>query len=302
MKIDRLISILSVLLQKDKVTASYLSQKFEVSKRTILRDIENLNNAGIPIVTSQGSGGGISIMENYKLDKTLLSEKELQAVITGLKGLDSVSDSKKYQHLMNKLSVEKTEALTVDNNIIIDLSMWDKAHIADKIDVINYAAENNLLLSFKYFSPTGESIREIEPYRLVFQWSSWYVWGYCKSRNDYRMFKLNRMTNIKCINIKFKKRDIPEYKCDKLRHTRGNEEIIVRFDKSVKWRLIDEWGSNKFEEDENGNLVIKFTWADKEALLNWLLTFGDKGEILLPKNIREEFIERVKSILNKYDI
>lgn len=302
MKIDRLISILSVLLQKDKVTASYLSQKFEVSKRTILRDIDILNNAGIPIVTTQGNGGGISIMKNYKLDKTLLSSGDLQSIIAGLKGLDSVSGTNHYKQLMSKLSVDTTDALTINNNIIIDLSMWDKSNISDKIDKINFAIKNNFKLSFNYFSPYGESTREIEPYRLVFQWSSWYVWGYCCQKNDYRMFKLTRLTDLIITNKSFEKRNIPPYKCDKLRHTRGTDEITVHFDKSVKWRLIDEWGSNKFDEDENGNIILTFTWSDKHSLFNWLLTFADNVEIISPNEARNEFSEIIKKISSKYDI
>ena len=104
MKIDRLIGILSILLQRNKITTAELAGKFEVSRRTILRDIESLNRAGIPIVTSQGQGGGISIIENFKIDKTVLSSDEMQSIISGLRSLDSVSETKRYRQLMDKLS------------------------------------------------------------------------------------------------------------------------------------------------------------------------------------------------------
>lgn len=302
MKIDRLISILSVLLQKDKVTAAQLAQKFEVSRRTILRDIEDLNRAGIPIVTVQGTNGGISIMENYKTDKTLLSCSEMQAIITGLQGLDSVSGTSKYRQLMDKLSVETSTALNADNHIIIDLSMWDKSDIASKIELIKQAIEQKQIISFCYYSPKGKTVRKIEPYHLVFQWSSWYVWGYCIKRRDFRMFKLNRLNKLKNTGEKRGERVIPPYTCDKLRHTRGSAEAIVKFDKSVKWRLIDEWGTNNFEEDRSGNIIIKFTWSDKHSLFNWLLTFADCAEIVSPEDYRREFSEIVRKTLNKYDI
>ncbi len=302
MKIERLISILSILLQKDKTTTAELAEKFEVSRRTVLRDIDDLNKAGIPIVSSQGYDGGISIMENYKIDKTLLSTAEMKAILTGLQSLDSVSGTNQYRMLMDKLSVERTSAFKGDSNIIIDLSMWDKSAVSDKIEDIKLAMDSKVMIKFTYYSPNGTSSRLIEPYRLVFQWSSWYVWGYCTDRHDYRLFKLSRITDLKSTSIKFEERDIPEYTCDKLRHTRGNVEAVVRFDKSVKWRLIDEWGADNFEEDSDGNIIIRFTWADKESLFNWILTFADSAEFISPKSYREEFAARVRRISEKYDI
>ncbi len=136
MKIDRLVSIISILLQKEKVTTTYLAEKFEISKRTILRDIDSLNKAGIPIVTTQGNGGGVSIMDNYKLDKTLLSSNDLRSIIAGLKGLDSVSGTNQYRQLMEKLN-----AVDIDNQFIIDLSSWDKSAFANKIALIKSAME-----------------------------------------------------------------------------------------------------------------------------------------------------------------
>ena len=136
MKIDRLIGILSILLQKDKVTAAELAEKFEVSRRTIIRDIEDINMAGIPIATSQGNGGGISIMEGFRIDRTLLSSDEMKAIMTGLNSLDSISGSNRYKQLMNKLSADSDHLVNADNHIIIDLSMWDKSAVSEKIELI----------------------------------------------------------------------------------------------------------------------------------------------------------------------
>lgn len=301
MKIDRLISILSLLLQKDKVTTAELADKFEVSRRTILRDIDALNRAGIPVVSSKGYDGGISVIENYKLDRTLLSIEEMKAILAGLQSLDSVSNTKKYQRLMEKLYAEDSSKIMVENNLIIDLSMWDKSEVSYKIDIIKTAIDCRNFIEFTYYSPNGISERIIEPYKLVFQWSNWYVWGYCTEREDYRMFKLSRIEKLKTSEEKYTVRQIPEYTCDKLRHTRGSVEATVVFDKSVKWRLIDEWGHGGFQEDDNGNIVINFTWADKESLFNWILTFADAAEVISPLNFREEFVEKVKKIYKKYD-
>ena len=180
MKIDRLIGILSVLLQQEKTTAPELAERFEVSKRTINRDIEDLCKAGIPIVTKQGVNVGISIMENYKLDKTLFTQGEMQDILAGLRSLDSVNGTNRYGQLMEKLSVGSSDFMVGNQTVLIDLSSWYKDSLAPKIELIRAAIDKCRKLEFVYYSPKGESARCIEPYYLIFRWSSWYVWGWCK--------------------------------------------------------------------------------------------------------------------------
>ena len=301
LKIDRLIGILSILLQKDKVTTSQLAEKFEVSRRTILRDIDTLNLSGIPIISEQGQGGGISIMENYKIDRTLLSNDDMQAILSGLQSLDSVSGTNRYRQLMEKLSADDS-SVNVDNYIIIDLANWDRSTVSDKIEHIKTAIDQRKLISFRYFSPTGESIRKIEPYHIIFQWSSWYVWGYCTEREDLRLFKLTRMTELTVTDEVYEKRNIPKYVCDKLRHTRGEITVKVRFDKSIKWRIIDEFGADKLKYNENGDIIMDFTWSDKQTFFGYILGFADKAEILEPNEYREEFSGILKNISSHYEI
>ena len=302
MKIDRLVSILSVLLQKEKVTTPYLAEKFEVSKRTILRDIESLNKAGIPIVTLQGHGGGVSIMENYKLDKTLLSSRDLRSIIAGLKGLDSVSGSNQYRQLMEKLHVDSSAVSTSDNHFIINLSGWDKNAFADTIELINAAIEQKRRIIFRYFSPNGESERVLEPYHIIFQWSNWYVWGYCVERHDFRMFKMSRIAGLQMTDKPIEPREAPEYQQQNWWGKDSQVKATVRFDKSVKWRLIDEWGVDRLQYDEGGNIVISFTWSDLPSLFHFILSFGDKAEILEPVEYRKQFAEILKRLQIKYDI
>ncbi|MDE6599813.1 MAG: YafY family transcriptional regulator [Oscillospiraceae bacterium] len=300
MKIDRLIGILSILLQKDKVTAAELAEKFEVSRRTIVRDIEDLGKAGIPVAASQGRGGGISVMEGFKLDRTLLSEEDMKAILTGLQGLDSVSESSRYRRLMDKLDAENAVgAVGAGNSIIVDLSSWDKNAVSPKLETIKQAAEGNKKISFMYYSPERTERREIEPYRLVFQWASWYVWGFCTKRNDYRMFKLTRMTDL-TVGEKFAPREIPDYTCDKLRHTRGEIAVRVKFDSSVKWRLVDEFGAEYLTEDEDGSITLDFTWSDVPSFYSYIAGFRDAAEIIAPEEYRKEFSELLEKMLKKY--
>lgn len=149
MKLDRMIGILSILLQQEKATMPELAKKFEVSRRTINRDIESLCMAGIPLVTQQGAGGGVSIMEGYKIDKTLLSTSDMQAILAGLSSLDSVSGTNRYGQLMEKLSGGNSNLLVGDGHILINLSAWNKASLSPKIEAIHEAvlsAKNDFFL------------------------------------------------------------------------------------------------------------------------------------------------------------
>ena len=103
MKIDRLIGILSILLQEEKTTAPELAERFEVSRRTINRDIEDLCKAGIPIKTAQGTGGGISIMDGYRMDRTILSSKDMQMILAGLRSLDIARASRCFRRRENRI-------------------------------------------------------------------------------------------------------------------------------------------------------------------------------------------------------
>ena len=208
MKLDRMIGILSILLQKEKVTAPDLAAKFEVSRRTILRDIDALSMAGIPIVTEQGQNGGISIMQNYKIDKTLLSTSDMQAILAGLRSLDSVSGTRRYAQLMEKLSAGASNMLSGDDHILINLSSHYKETLSPKIELLHTAICTSQMVSFTYFSPKGESRRVMEPYYLIFQWAGWYVWGWCTMRRDFRLFKLNRMVALQT-GEHFEKRTAP---------------------------------------------------------------------------------------------
>lgn len=301
MKIDRLIGILSILLQKEIVTAPALAEHFEVSRRTISRDIDALCQAGIPIVTKQGVNGGISIMENFKIDRTLLTNSEMKDILAGLRSLDSVNGTNRYGQLMEKLSAGSSDFMTGNQSILIDLSSWYKDILAPKIELIRKAIDSRTLLEFRYYSPSGESFRKIEPYYLIFCWSSWYVWGWCRKKNDYRLFKLNRMDAL-TVNeaVKFKKRTIPYPDLSNERIFPGGLRVKALFDKECKWRLIEEFGSGCFEELQNGRLLFHADYTNKENLISWLLTFGEKAELLEPAFLRKELEETIRKMSALY--
>lgn len=301
MKIDRQLGILSILLQKEVVTAPYLAEHFEVSRRTINRDIEDLCKAGIPVVTRQGINGGISIIEKYKMDRTLLTSSEMQDILAGLRSLDSVNGTNRYGQLMEKLSAGSSDFMVGNQSVLIDLSSWYKASLAPKIELIRTAIDKTKELSFNYYSPKGESARCIEPYYLIFRWSSWYVWGWCKSREDFRLFKLNRMDKIQILEHMFVKRQVSVPDLSNERIFPGGISVKALFEPECKWRLIEEFGSESFKEQKNGKLLFQADYTDKENLITWLTSFRDKVELLEPKDVRAEIRESIERMRRKYD-
>ena len=300
MKIDRLIGILSILLQEEKTTAPELAEKFEVSRRTINRDIEDICKAGIPIRTAQGTGGGISIMDGYCIDRTILTSKDMQMILAGLRGLDSVSGKRYYGQLMEKIQTGSSEFISGRDSMLIDLSSWYKGSLAPKIEVIQNAIENRHIIQFMYYAPSGESNRRVEPYYLVFQWSSWYVWGWCLERKDYRLFKLNRMDCVVETDRGFLRRDVPMPDLSNEKIFPGGIKVKALFTPNMKWRLVEEFGPNCFTETDDGRLVFSADYTDMDNLVTWLMTFGAKVEVLEPEEVRDIIRRNAEEILKIY--
>ena len=298
MKADRLIGILSILLQEEKATAPELAEKFEVSRRTINRDIEDLCRAGIPIRTAQGTGGGISIMDGYRIDRTILTSKDMQMILAGLRSLDSISGSRYYSQLMEKLQSGSSTFISGRDSILIDLSSWYKPSLAPKIEVIQSAIEKRNHLEFRYYAPSGESTRAIEPYYLVFKWSSWYVWGWCTTREDFRLFKLNRMDSVTETNRRFDHRSVPLPDLSNETIFPGGISVKALFTPDMKWRLVEEFGPNCFSEASDGRLLFTADHTDMNDLVSWLLTFGAKAEVLEPAELRDR-IRHIAEALEK---
>lgn len=302
MKIDRQMGILSILLQKDTVTAPYLAEHFEVSRRTINRDIEDLCKAGIPIATRQGINGGISIMDKYKMDRTLLTETELQDVLAGLRSLESVNGSDRYGKLMEKLSVGSSDFMVGNQSVLIDLSSWYKDSLAPKIDLIRRSIDECKELLFTYYSPHGASSRCVEPYYLIFRWSSWYVWGWCKERADFRLFKLNRMEDTQASERVFEKRQAPLPDLSNERIFPGGIQVKILFEAECEWRLIEEFGKSSFQKRADGKLYFEADYTDMENLLSWLFTFGDKAVLLEPPEIQAQIVAIARNMQEKYSM
>ncbi|MBR4163329.1 MAG: YafY family transcriptional regulator [Solobacterium sp.] len=299
MKIDRLIGILSVLLQKDKVTAPELAEMFEVSKRTINRDIDALTIAGIPIITTQGVNGGIRIMDGYRIDRTILTSDDMQAILTGLRSLDTISRTNRYTQLMEKLSSGTSSILTADEHILINLAAWNKKAVSDKVEMIHHAIENKLTLHFHYVSPHTEGEREIEPYYLIFEWNNWYVWGWCKTREDFRLFKLRRMTDIQT-GDSFIPRSVPYPDLSGETVFPSKYQVKAVIQPEYKWKILEEYGPDSFKEQEDGTLLFTFGFTDTDQIKSWILSFGNGIELLEPEEVRKDLKDFGMDLYQKY--
>lgn len=300
MKLDRLLGILTVLLQNDRVTAPYLAQKFEVTRRTIGRDIDALCQAGIPIVTHQGGGGGISIAEGFKLDKSVLTIDELSGIITALKGLGSVSERSRIERTLDKLNSNGSAVVSLREPIVIDLASHYKLSLTPKIELIKQAILENRLIAFDYYYEKGKTRRRIEPYLIAFQWTSWYVFGYCLERRDWRMFKLARLWDFSLCDESYTPREIPPEKLDFNANFPDDKKLVALFDPSARYQLIEAYGPDCYTEAENGQLRLEIGYTNRDYMISWLLGFGVRANVVEPADMMEEIKQIAKNIFASY--
>lgn len=309
MKIDRLISILVILLRKEKVQAKELAEMFEVSVRTILRDIEALNLAGIPIVTYQGANGGIGIADGYRIDKSVLTNQEIAAIVTTLKGMSKTIPDTQYEVLIDKfkniLPTPQLEILNSKvNQFMIDLSPWGgNAYIKEKLSILRKAIESYKLIEFSYRDVNGKGTeRKAEPYSLVLKAQKWYLYGWCHIRQDFRFFKISRMKEIKVLDISFHPKEIvlDEILLDnKWKVPSDIVEIELVFDEMMA-NIVEEWFGENIVRTEEGKLLVKAIMPENDWLYGFILSFGATVEVKNPPHIRTIIAEISKSIYEKY--
>ncbi len=296
-----MLGILTILLQKDRVTAPELAERFEVSRRTIGRDIDAMCRAGIPLVTQQGSGGGISIVEGFKLDKSVLTADELASIIAALKGLGSVSEQSSIERVLDKFHAKSDAVVSMREPVVIDLASHGGDHHSEKIELIKSAVLSNRLIEFDYIYEKGESHRRIEPHFVVFQWTAWYVFGFCLDQSDFRLFKLQRLWNLQVCDETFSPRAVPPEKQDFEAWVTEDREhtLVALFDPSEKHRLIDAYGPYCYEETDTG-LRFEISFTKRDYILTWLLGFGDKVHVVEPRFIVDDLKTTAENIVSNY--
>ena len=299
MKDNRLFRILYYILEKGKVTASELAGKFEVSVRTIYRDIDSISSAGIPIYALQGKGGGIEIAEDFVLSKSLLSENEKQQIMSALQGLDNTA----IQH-ENELLTKLSALFKMKNTswIEVDFNNWQNNKMYEKtFNDIKSAILSKNIVSFTYFSSNEkETSRRVKPVRLLFKGQDWYLCALCLLRNDFRYFKLSRIKNLETHTEKFDD-NFEDVVLKKEMPYENTVHIKVKFDRKAAFRVYDEL-NGEITEDDEGNLYAEIEIPNDHNLFNYIFSFGDGAEVLEPKEIRMQIKEMINKMAGKYII
>ncbi|ELY8693609.1 YafY family transcriptional regulator [Listeria monocytogenes] len=309
MKVDRLMSIVLILLDKERISAQELADRFEVSLRTIYRDIDAIDLAGIPIRSTPGVGGGFEIMPHYKMDSKVFSTADLSAI---LMGLSSLSNMVRGDELINALAKIKSfipadrakEIELKANQIYIDLSQWTgNNNIQPHVEIIKVALQENKLLTFEYIAHQGnKTVRIVEPYQLVMKSSHWYLYGYCQNRNDFRLFRLSRMSGLKILEDTFTLRDFrkPQLEIEDIVAVM-QIDIKIRIHQSIIDRVLDYCSYENFYPDGEEHYIVSFPFIENEYHYDILLSFGDKCECLEPLHIREKMKRRIYDIVSIYE-
>lgn len=298
MEQSRLFKIVYHLLEKGKSTAPELAEKFEVSIRTIYRDLDAISAAGIPIYATQGKGGGIFIMQDFVLNKSILSEQEKEQILMALQGI-SVTEHNQTDELLMKLGGLFQSKVT--NWIEVDFSEWYKnTPNYDVFNLIKNAIFNQYIITFSYFAREGNySNRTVEPIKLIFKNKDWYLYGFCLLRNDFRFFKLTRIKELEISSDTFKRevKNIPEI--ETVIKSKNFIHAKLKFSPKVAFRVYDEFTDN-VSKDNQGNLYVNIDLPDNETLFSYILSFGDNVEILEPDYLRESMKEKLALMLENY--
>ncbi|MCL2564887.1 MAG: YafY family transcriptional regulator [Defluviitaleaceae bacterium] len=299
MQVNRLFEIIYLLLNKKRVTAKELAERFEVSTRTIYRDIDTISLAGIPIYTEKGKGGGISLLPDFVLNKSLLSDEEQNEILLALQGLSHIQSAENGQ-VLQKLSAifNKTAA----NWLEVDFSDWSFAN-GDIFNNFKTAILERRVCEFDYYSTYGEKThRKVEPVQLWFKAKAWYLKAFCLRRQDMRLFKLTRVRNLTVHDEVFHERDllgIPPSP-DPPRPQKQDVFLRLKIAPEMAYHVYGEYEWDVEEVCDDGSFIVSTKWLEDNWMYGVILSFGEYMEVLEPSHIREIIKEKGKKIWGKY--
>jgi predicted DNA-binding transcriptional regulator YafY len=300
MKLDRLLSIVVLLLGRDRMTAEALALRFEVTARTIYRDLDAINAAGIPVVAYPGPGGGYCIDPSYTIDRRLLGFDDLRAIVSALKGVNAAMEDRAIGSALEKIESlgprERSQEF-LEDRIAIDLFPWGSRDEEKRlVKVLESAVAERRLVEFSY-SSYGSKVerRSVEPMTLVFKAYAWYLWGFCRLRGDYRIFKLVRMRDLETKLERFKRRP-QAYSPDALAPQLVEIDLVLRAD-AARAAQAEEWfGGEDLEREEDGSIRIGLRVPEGEWIVKLILGFGPGLEILEPLALREALFRTAAEI------
>lgn len=295
MKESRLFKIVYYILEKGHVTAPELAEKFEVSVRTIYRDIDVISSTGIPIYVSTGRNGGIQILDNYVLEKAFFSDKEKEDMLSALQSL-SVLNNTCERELLTKLSALFN--IDSENWFQVDFSPWGKEGQDNvKFDLLKKATITHKAVNIHYVSSyCKKTRRKIHPLKLFYKSKEWYVKAYCTEKNDFRIFKINRIIECELLEEDFTPVDFPDAQ-DSEKNTYN--KIVLRFSKEMAYRLYDEFKDDEIIEDEKGDFIARAYMKEDQWLIGYLLSFGASVEVIEPIYLRDILYNEAKKIYEK---
>ncbi len=298
MQESRLFKIVYYLLDKRQATAPELAKMFEVSVRTIYRDVDALSEAGIPIYAETGRNGGIRLMNGFVLDKAMLSEEEKQEILAALQSINTM------QNLGGSQTAEKLSAMfQMDsaNWLEVDFSRWGNEGFDNKkFDLLKLAVIHCRKVKIHYAGSGGTvSQRILEPYKLVYKANAWYLYGFCTERQDMRLFRINRILDLKILDQEFK-RSLVLKPMDALRIPEEEyPQITLRFPKEMAYRVYDEFDKTQIQRQENGDLIASARMPADRWLTGFLLSLGAQVEILSPPYLKTILAEEARLIYEK---
>lgn len=297
MQINRLFQIVYILLDKKTVTAKELAGRFEVSTRTIYRDVETLSVAGIPVYMSKGKGGGVSLLPDFVLNKAVLTDEEKNDILSSLKAVNAINFSE------TDNALKKLGSLFGESNadwIEVDFSSWYNSD-SDKctFNTLKTAVLSRQVITFTYASGKGEKTkRDVEALKLCFKGGAWYLYGYCRKKEDFRFFKLKRMKDIFDCGELFQRKS-PEqiFNSD----NEFKEEYIplkLKISPQMAFRVYDEF--DNYETCDDGSFIATINFPKGKWIFNYITSFGSHCEILEPISVRQEYIKELEKISNNY--
>ena len=294
---NRLFEIIYILMQKKKVTAKELADKFEVSTRTIYRDIEILSRANIPVYATKGKEGGIGLLEGYVLNKCILSEEEQNQILFALQGMKKVR-GKEEKNILEKLSTLFNKE--INDWIKVDFSNWEKDNEQEeRFDMIKTAILNKNLIKFTYYNSNGEkSKRIVEPLQIWFKDKSWYLISYCRLKEDYRIFKITRIKEIEILQKHFE-RNLPKEKKEE-KYSLKNISLELEINKEMTYRVYDEFENREITKKEDGNFIVNVEYPENEWIYGYILSFGEYAKVLKPEYAKTIIKDKLQKTLKNY--
>lgn len=301
MQINRLFEIIYILLDKKRVTAQELAEHFEVSTRTIYRDIEILSGTGVPVYMSKGKGGGVSLLPEFVLNKTIITEKEKEEILSSLKAMgtvrfgEEVTALRKLESLFGRFGDSNTDWIEVD------FGAWsDGKREEDFFQTLKKAIIRKRVIRFSYASVKGQMTRrDVEPLRLCFKSGAWYLYGYCREQKDYRFFKLKRIRGLEITEEIFQ-RVYTEQVLGEQQHVYQKKmvDLKLKIEREAAYRVYDEFET--YEQLEDGSFLVEIKFPYEEWLLYYIFSFGRNVEVIEPVEIRNRVQVELNKMLEKY--